>query len=118
MIDQQVKLSLNQIEQSIKFDFFCNSDKATDKAWTNCLQENEWTSINTNFLASPMEKRDQKQTKALNQMKIYANLDEFYDVLIQVESSFIKAHSIVLAARSDYFKGLFESGFYEQRDGN
>jgi len=47
-------------------------------------------------------------------MRIYANIDEFYDTLLQVETSYIKVHSYVLAARSEYFKALLEGGFSEQ----
>lgn len=36
------------------------------------------------------------------------NLDEFFDVVFQIENQFyIKGNSVVLSARSEYFKAMF-----------
>jgi hypothetical protein len=34
-------------------------------------------------------------------------LDEFYDVIFEVENSFIKGNSLILQARSLYFRKMF-----------
>ena len=52
-------------------------------------------------------------------MKISMNLDEFYDVVFQLEhggqKSYIKGNSLILKARSQYFKAMFnlDNGFRE-----
>lgn len=39
----------------------------------------------------------------MNQCK---NLDDFYDILFLVDDTLIKANSLVLSARSPYFKSM------------
>ncbi len=45
-------------------------------------------------------------------------LDEFYDVIFEVENSFIKGNSLILQARSLYFRKMFsrENKFNEIQD--
>ena len=58
-------------------------------------------------------------TKAVQSMKICTNLDEFFDVVFNLENkSYIKGNSFVLSARSEYFKAMFsvKHGFRETSD--
>jgi hypothetical protein len=51
-------------------------------------------------------------------MKLCMHLDEFFDVVFKVDKSFIKAASVVLKHRSEYFQAMFssKSGFKESTD--
>tara|TARA_B110000285_G_C14830743_1_gene470765 strand:- start:478 stop:720 length:243 start_codon:yes stop_codon:yes gene_type:complete len=70
-------------------------------------------------IQSPEEEKETKQTNTVQSMKFCMNLDEFFDVVFNLENKFfIKGNSVVLRARSDYFKAMFdtESGFRETSD--
>jgi len=49
-------------------------------------------------------------------MKISIYLDEFFDVVFQVGSSYIKANSFVLKNRNEYFAAMFSNRFREAKD--
>ena len=49
-------------------------------------------------------KQARKAYKSLSRCK---HIDEFHDVVFEIEGTYVKAYSIVLSARCDYFKGMF-----------
>lgn len=56
---------------------------------------------------SPEDKYEESHQKALTEMNICKNLDEFYDVVFDVDGALTKGNSIVLASRCEYFKTMF-----------
>lgn len=51
-------------------------------------------------------------------MKLCMHIDEFFDVVFSVDKSLIKANSVVLKHRSEYFQAMFSSSnkFRESTD--
>ena len=43
-------------------------------------------------------------------------LDEFFDVVFEIDGSYIKANSFVLKNRNEYFEAMFSSRFKESKD--
>ena len=61
-------------------------------------------------IQSPEEEKETHQTNTVQSMKFCMNLDEFFDVVFQIEGKFyIKGNSVVLSARSEYFSAMFNS---------
>lgn len=77
---------------------------------TSKERESTWKHIR-----SPEEERDDKQSLAIEEMRICMNLDEFFDVVFQVENCYIKSNTHILKARSQYFAAMFskQNGFQE-----
>lgn len=88
-VNQEVEHHLDVLETTFKYDF----------------RETEPQTYN--FILSPEEERDSNQTKALQQMKLCMHIDEFFDVVFNVDKSLIKANSVVLKNRSEYFQAMF-----------
>lgn len=68
---------------------------------------------------SPEEEKDMNNTNAVQSMKFCMNLDEFFDVVFNLENkSYIKGNSLVLSARNEYFGAMFNKnhGFREVSD--
>lgn len=66
---------------------------------------------------SPEGQQEENHTVALNKMKICMSLDEFFDVVFNVDGeSFIKGNSYVLMDRSEYFRAMLTNGFKECTD--
>jgi hypothetical protein len=55
---------------------------------------------------SPEEQKDESQILALDDMRICMNIDEFFDIVFHVDNSYIKAHSLILKSRSQYFAAM------------
>jgi hypothetical protein len=49
--------------------------------------------------------------KAMASMLQCRNLDEFHDIVFSVDGSYIKANSIVLSARSEYFSSMLSKKY-------
>lgn len=76
----------------------------------------EFNQIDATAVQSPEDKVDKMNTRVLAVMGKCRNLDSFYDVIFELDGgNLIKANSLVLFARSDYFKTMFNSryGFKE-----
>ena len=69
-----------------------------------------------NFILSPEEDQDMEQIRATQKMKICMYLDEFFDVVFEIDGSYIKANSFVLKNRNEYFEAMFSSRFKESKD--
>lgn len=93
-VKQEVESHVATLETTFKFDF-----KETEV-------KNDPTH---NYVLSPEEEKDIGQAKAMQNMKICMYLDEFFDVVFNVDQSFIKANSFVLKNRSEYFGAMFSS---------
>ena len=90
IISSEVKHNFESLCKTFKFDFrICENQLKTSK-----------------FILSPEEQKDQSHTIALENMRVCMNLDEFFDVVFQVEQSFIKGNSLILKARSNYFNSM------------
>lgn len=67
-------------------------------------------------ILSPEEEKERSNVRAIASMAFCANLDEFFDVVFNLENKcYIKGNSVVLRARSEYFKAMFSPnhGFKE-----
>lgn len=65
---------------------------------------------------SPEEEKEKSNVSAVASMAFCANLDEFFDVVFNLENKcYIKGNSVVLGARSEYFRAMFDPshGFRE-----
>ena len=100
-MNKEVGQTLKDLEQSFKFDF------------SETLVKSDPT---FNHVLSPEEDQDLQQIKATQKMKICMYLDEFFDVVFEVESSYIKANSFVLKNRNEYFDAMFSNRFKEAKD--
>lgn len=49
--------------------------------------------------------------KAIYDMNNCKNLDEFYDIVFLVEDTYIKANSLILQTRCEYFKSMLSSKY-------
>ena len=86
-----MKANLKELCKQIKFDF----------------KEIAKTKSSHDFIQSPEEEKDGKHTENQEQMRVCMALDEFYDVVFQVENSYIKGVSTVLIHRCPYFEAMF-----------
>lgn len=67
-------------------------------------------------ILSPEEEKERTNVGAVASMAFCANLDEFFDVVFNLENKcYIKGNSVVLRARSEYFRAMFDRshGFKE-----
>jgi hypothetical protein len=56
-------------------------------------------------------------TVALQKMKICMTLDEFYDIVFNLDGNiYIKGNSFVLKDRSEYFRAMLNNGFKESSE--
>jgi len=87
---QQLKARVDSLEQTVKVDFSQVEDVSVQSA---------------------EDKYERLHSKALSHMNQCKNLDEFHDVVFLVEGSLIKANSLILSARCDYFKSMLSSKY-------
>ena len=110
IMKKEAQQNLQKLENQMRFDLssFTNSKESQ----TSSAIDKKASISSTSFILSPEEDKDRKQTEAIDNMKISMNLDEFYDVVFQIESkdgkkSYIKGNSHILKGRSEYFRAMF-----------
>src|SRR3569833_486044 len=66
----------------------------------------DFTSYEEPNIQSPEDKYELLHHKALSHMNQCKNLDEFHDIVFYVEDTLIKANSLILMSRCDYFRHM------------
>lgn len=68
---------------------------------------------------SPEDRAERLQSEALFRLTQSRYFDDFYDILLMVEDTCVKANSLILKLRSPYFQAMLspQYGFKESRLG-
>src|SRR3569833_1740627 len=66
----------------------------------------DFTSYEEPNIQSPEDKYELLHHKALSHMNQCKNLDEFHDIVFYVEDTLIKANSLILMSRCNYFRHM------------
>jgi hypothetical protein len=92
LMKSEMETSLGKLAETLLFDFSSKSDEESPE-------------------------QEENHTLALQKMKMCMTLDEFFDVVFNLDgNSYIKGNSFVLKDRSEYFRAMLSNGFRESTD--
>ncbi len=71
----------------------------------------DFQSYDDSNIQSPEDKYERLHHKALSHMNQCKNLDEFHDIIFNVDNTLIKANSLILVTRCSYFRHMLSNKY-------